>query len=204
MNSGGSMRLKLSVAVLGLLMAGSLPALAQTNAQQQQPNAYYAPSAPVYNTGNSVPYYSQQNGTTPIYNNNPNTPTLPMNQMIAGKNAPSYNYNANQAYSFNDPTSLAGASLGSLSPEQANMVRAQRDANAQAYQQAYQQQLQDQQNQQQQMQQSGASQYQGGQFAQLYANATGQQQKPVSTKKRVIYKEMNNPLVAPPRLFNTD
>ncbi len=181
------MRLKLSLAVIGLLLAGSAPALAQN----EQNSNYYGSAAPTYAapTGN----YST-NGV--VYNSGSVTP-LPMQQMIAGKNAPSYNYGTAQPYN----SGYSGnTSIGSLTPEQAAAQRAQRDAQAQAYQQQYMASIQ-----QQSMQPNAATpNQQQGAFAQMYNNMTGGQEQQPPVKKRVVYNGRPSPLVEPPRLFKTD
>jgi len=201
------MRLKLSLAVLGLLMAGTAPSLAQ-NPQTQQ--GYY-PVQPIYNTNTAVPYFQSQNGASPNYNNGTNAPAFPMQQMIAGKNAPSYNYNTTggpQPYNnfgnnnpANGPTPMDQIQGGSY----------QRDLAGLAYQQQYMQdyqkmlaQQQSQLQQQQQQPQNAPSAYQGNAFSQLYANAAGPDKPAAPKKQRVVYKERNNPLIVPPRLFNPD
>ncbi|PZQ45263.1 MAG: hypothetical protein DI551_07920 [Micavibrio aeruginosavorus] len=153
--------------------------------------------APIYNGQTRS---SSTTGNT-VYNSG-NVKTLPMQQMIAGKNAPSYNYNQNvNPYGFGAGTT--SGSIGVMTPEQASMQRAQRDAQAQAYQQQYLQSLQQQRMQQNGMVPTGLEGYQNGQYGgqQYYGNNMYQQQAP--KKKKVIYKQMNNPLTEPSKLFNS-
>ena len=182
------MRIRLSIAVLGLSMAGIVPAMAQNNVQTGQ--TYY--NAPIYNAPQG---YSQTQGNVPIYNSG-NVQPLPMQQMIAGQNAPSYNYNTVQPYGTNNSNTYGGA----ITPEQANAIRASRNAQAQAYEAQYMQQLQ------QQAQgiapNNNSSAYQGNAFSQLYNREDDADKVP--TKRRVVYNERNNPLITPPRLFNPD
>lgn len=197
------MRLGLSLAVLGILLGGAAtPALAQ-NQQQQQGYAYsgnYDYNVPVYN-GNSN--YSAQTGGNPYFNSGSNLQMLNMQAMVAGKNAPSYNYGGSDS----QPYTMGGFGNrpGGLSPQEAQAIRAQRDQKAAMYQQQYLESLR-----QQNMnnpyanvgnQPMAGSQYQGSQFSQLYAE-NNQPKKPV--KRKVLYNQMNNPLVEPPRLFNPD
>ncbi len=172
------MRVKLSVAMLGILAMIPVPVCAQQQMQTYSAPSYQfqgqQPSTPVYNAGNNAqPYYygGQQNtgsygGVTPYGFNN-------------GAGA--------------DP--LAGVtSIGALSPEQAAYVRAQRDAAAQAYQQQYF-------SGQQQQQGAGMSIYQNA-----FGNNSffGQPEKKPPVKRRVVYNQKANPLSTPPRLFNPD
>lgn len=211
------MRFGMSAAVLAFVLAYGPPAHAQ---QQQQQSSY------VYGGGNtnSVPLYNgvagsavrQNAGTASIYNSGTSLQMLPMQQMTSGQPASSYTYNhqrqnAQPYTNYNTgPMVLNPNAMGSLSADQARMIREQRNAQANAYQEQYLEQLRqrDMNNpylntpqQQQQMQQlaNGASPYQGVQFSQLYADSG--QRKPVA-KPKVLYNELNNPLVEPPRLFN--
>jgi hypothetical protein len=194
------MRLKLSAVLFGLALSAAIPAMAQTTTQTT--NAPYAPYAPVYNTaGNAPVYYSATpNGAIPVYNNTNSTPTLPMQQMIAGKNAPSYQFNQQQPYGAGGTNWYTGS--GAMSPQHEAQARAQmqqQQAAANAQQQAYMNSLQQQQNAQN-ISQNGfpdLSVLNKGPFA-------GSQQPQVPTRRRVIGKEMNNPLKEPPRLFNPD
>lgn len=190
------------LAIAGLSLSVSAGAFAQNN----NGTNYYG--APIYNTGAGTTYYtSQSNGAAPIYNNGSNVQPLPMQQMIAGKNAPSYNFNSgSSAYTaFGSSNPMANVtSIGSLTPEQDAYIRAQNQTQAQGGYGA-QQPFGYQQNQYQQPAQNGASSYQGNAFSGLYNNPFGT--TPVAdipTKKKVVYKERNNPLVDPPRLFNPD
>lgn len=186
------MQLKLLALCTGLVLASSLPAMAQ--------------GTPIYNTntGGGTPYYAAQNGYNPVYNNGTNVSPIPLQQMIAGKNAPSYTIGGNNAYrNFGNNNPMSGVtSIGSLSPEQANYLRAQQARADQLYAQ------QQQQSQYGQQQNSYSSAYQGGAFSQLYTNNNSpfgnKADSDIPTKRRVVYKEANNPLVEPPRLFNPD
>ncbi len=187
----------LSFAVLGAVL--SSPVMAQTSGTSTQPSYM----VPMYVSPNGTQAYGSQGGAVPMYN--PNAQPMPMRQMIAGKNAPSYNYN-NQAYtgynSSGSPLSNV-TSMGSLSPQQMQYVQQQQTAQALAYQNEYLASLQQDQGQAQPVQQqaaSNSSKYQGKAFSGLYNS--NQQKKP--SKRKVIYKEMNNPLQTPPRLFNPD
>ncbi len=195
------MRFKLSLAVIGLLLAGTAPTLAQNTQTQQGGYGYSA--APVYNTGTGTAYYvPQNNGTAPVYNNGSNVPLLPMQQMIAGKNAPSYSY-GNQPQPYNNFGTPATNGYAATPMNQIQGGALPRDMSAFQPVQGFVPVMPGYQ-QQQQLQNNGASMYQGNAFSQLYANATGQQEKPVPTKKRVIYRQLNNPLTEPPRLFSLD
>lgn len=210
------MRFGLSVAVLSLVLVSGLPAQAQQQQQQQSSYVYgggSTNSGPVYNStvGSAA---RQTTGNVSIYNSGNALQMLPMQQMAAGQNAPSYTYghqkqNAQPYTNYNSgPMALNPNAIGSLSADQARMIREQRNMQANAYQEQYMEQLRQRdlnnpylnQPQQQQLQaMNGASQYQGAQFSQLYANSG--QPKPV-VKPKVLYNELNNPLVEPPRLFN--
>lgn len=200
------MRFGLALMVLGLVAGiSALPAFAQQQQQQQQLYQYNGgyTNPTLYNSPGN---YTQQSDGGSIYNSGANLQMLPMQQMTAGKNAPSYTYGGQKnasMYNYGSMSGLDPNAAGALSPDQARAIRAQRDAQAQTYQQQYMQTLQQQQNpyaQQAQQMMSAGSQYQGSSFGALYADSD--QQKP--TKKKVIYKQLNNPLVEPPRLFNID
>ena len=85
------MRLFVSLAVLGLACA-AMPAMAQQTTTTS-PQVVYA--VPMYNASPNS-YYQPGVGGSPVYNNGSAQPYA-MNQMIAGKNAPSYNFNRNNA-----------------------------------------------------------------------------------------------------------
>lgn len=200
------MRHSLFTVLLGIAACAALPAAAQnnnnnnngtyTNWQQQQP--VYA--VPMYVAPNSQQMYSAQGANgIPVYNNN--AQPLPVEQLVAGKNAPSYNFN-NNAYTGFGSNSLANvSSIGSLSPEQASALRAQRDAQAAAYERDYLAQLT--QSGTGGAASGGSSAYQGSAFSNLYTGNQDQTQKP-PVKRRVVYNERNNPLTTPPRLFSID
>jgi hypothetical protein len=193
------MRLFASVALLGLMVA--MPAMAQntyttTNTGGVPGSAVYA--VPMYNGVSGATQYQTGLNGAPVYNNAAQQP-LPLNQLAAGKNAPSYNYNtANQAYTgFTGGNVMAGADLANLTPEQRRMIDQQAAARA-AQEQAYLNSLQ----QQQAQQQGQMNPYLQG-ATQMYNNFNQpEQQKP--KQRRVVYNERNNPLTTPPRLFNPD
>jgi len=195
------MRLFVSLAVLGLVSA-TVPAMAQQTTTTTQPQAMYG--VPMYNsTGNS--YYQGTPSGAPVYNNGGARP-LPLNQIVAGKNAPSYNYNQNNAYTGFGASGnpLAGADYGNLTSEQSRYIDQQREYRAQQEQQAYMQSMQQVQQQQQtwqQQPQQGAVGYMQG-LNQGYNPFAQPEEKP--KQRRVVYNERNNPLATPPRLFNPD
>jgi hypothetical protein len=191
------MRFALSAAVLALIVSVS-PALAQN----QQGNVQYVP---VYNAGNNPVYFAATpQGGTPVYNNT-SAPPVPLKQMIAGKNAPSYVYkdpSQVQPYNFQSGGN-AYQPQGTMTPQEEAAIRAQQ----------YQEQLMNSLGQNGQNM-GGVSTEQsilaGGGAPIDFSTLTGgpfgntQQQQARPTKKRVLYKERNNPLVTPPRLFNPD
>lgn len=200
------MRTILSLAILGIL-AGAVPAFAQ---QQQQQSSYTYGSQrnnnPVYNSFSDYQDNPNRDGlySQNVYNSGANRQILPLDQMVAGRNAPSYAYGGNQqrtqANLYGNGGGFGNMS-GALSPDQARQLRSQRDANAQAYQQQYMDSLrQQQQNNPYPNPQMAGSQYQGSQFEQLYA----ENDEPKPVKRKVLYKQLKNPLKEPPRLFNTD
>lgn len=198
------MRLFATVAILGLV--SGMPAMAQTtttNTGASNPQMIYA--VPVYNAMPSGTQYQQ--GSPTVYNNGTASP-LPLQQMTAGKNAPSYNYNGAAPYSgFNTGGNpMAGADMSNLTPEQRRYIDAQTAAN---YQQE--QYMREQQNRQALQQQQQMLQQQQQPFAQTNSYlGTGNFNNPFAEpeqkpkQRRVVYNERNNPLVTPPRLFNPD
>jgi len=129
---------------------------------------------------------------------------------------PSYSYNDNNSFTNFGGNGNSSTSIGIVSPEQATALRRQREAQAAAYQRELlsraqtpaqmlpsgnAQQLQAQPGQQAQANAEGSS-YQGRAFEHLYAGEEGTARRPV--QRRVLYKELNNPLAEPPRLFNLD
>lgn len=157
-----------------------------TPAQAQNTQLYLSPGMQdYYATGANVPVYN--NAAQP----------LPMEQLIAGKNAPSYNYNAPvQPYNLGGTTAGGSTNMSGapLSPAQVAQMRANRNAQAQQYEQQYLQQAQ--------QQISGVSAPEGY-MGNPYSAAYGQQQiRP--TKKRLLYKERDDLMPVPPRLFNPD
>lgn len=169
-----------------VLMMSACAAVASAPAIAQQ--LYVSPS--------SQSYYADGN-SAPIYNNSGNP--LPMEQMIAGKNAPSYNYNSGsniQPYNSVGSGSSSLTNDGSpLTPAQVAQMRANRDALAQKYQEQY-------------LQQAG-QQSQGVVAPENFAGAAynsvyGQPEQQRPTKKRLLYKERDDLMPTPPRLFNPD
>lgn len=183
---GFAMRLKHTLIIAaGFAVLAPSPSHAQNNVQY----------VPMYNntaTGQTA-YNGQSQGGYPVYNSN-NTQPLPLQQMIAGKNAPSYNF-SNQPKPYNFQT---GPNIYQPQPA---MTPAEQQAAA------YQQQLMQQQQQQQgvqqqqqyynQQQQASNNVLNGGPFG-----STPDAQVPV--RRKVLYKEMNNPLKTPARLFDPE
>lgn len=196
------MRLFLSLAALGIMVSASVPAMAQQKTSTTPTG--YVPQQPIYTmplyNGTSTNYYQPGANGTPVYNNSPSAQPFAMNQMIAGQNAPSYNYNRNKSYNNFGSDPLANMDMSAMTPEQARLIRAQRNANAQQAQAAYLASLQNQQQQQQQgMMPSPYTQSAGQMYNQF---VSPEKEKP--KQRRVVYNEKNNPLVTPPRLFNPD
>lgn len=203
------MRLIVSLVVLGLAVSASAPAMAQQTTTTTSGYGYMQPNgfvpqqpvytSPVYNqTSNS--YYQPNKTGTPVYNNSSSARPLPLQQMVAGKNAPSYSYGGNQAYSQYGSDPLANMDIASMSPEQARLVRAQRNARAQQAQADYLASLQGQ-------QPPGGMVTNNSSYAQTSGQIYNQLVAPEKEKpkqRRVVYNEKNNPLVTPPRLFNPD
>lgn len=171
--------------MLGLVV--TLPASAQTMpfyGTTGDSSAYH--SVPMYNGMTGVPQYQTGVYGAPFYNNASPMP-LPLNQMTAGVNAPSYNYDGAQPYTgFTGGDPMAGMDYANLTSEQRGMIDQQAAARAMQEQAFYANQMA------QQGQINGGNQMFGG----------NQEQEPV--RRRVVYKEKNNPLVTPPRLFNPD
>lgn len=170
--------------ILGLagIMSGGFAGAAF--AQQGGSNYLYAPQ-----TG-STGYATGTTGAVPFYNNTARP--LPMDQMIAGKNAPSYTYK-NQIQPYNLGTQSMGD--GTMSAEDFMRARSSRDQRAQQYENEYLQRLaaRDAALNNPATGQAGAQAYNGG----------GQQAQP-KRKKRLVYREDANPLAAPPLLFDPD
>lgn len=182
------MRLKFSAMVFGIATYGFFPAPVMAQTQ----NTY----VPLYNTA-GTPYYSATQGGVPVYNNNPNAPILPMDQMVAGKNAPSYDYNqTSQAYTFGATTNGSGTSQAALTPQQQAQLEAQYQAQLQA-QQAYLNSIA-------QQQTGNDGLLTGGPFGTAPVGDTGASGQAATKQRRVVYRDINNPLSAPPRLFNPD
>ena len=202
------MRYILSLAVLGMVAGAGAPAFAQQQQAQQPSYTYQGQQQNTNPVFNNLGTYRGDVNNSQFYNSGANLQMLPMQQMIAGQNAPSYAFGnrqqKQQAGLYNNGGGfLDGGAIGGISPDQANAIRAQRNANAAAYQQQYFESVNQREAQQYAQQQQGmtGSQYQGSQFNQLY---TDNQQPKAAVKKKVIYNELNNPLKEPPRLFNPD
>lgn len=189
------MRLFVSLATLGMAFAMPAAMAQQTTTTTTQPQVVYA--VPMYNASPNNYYQNGVGNTAPVYNN-ANAQPYAMNQMVAGKNAPSYNYSKTNAYTgfTNTGDPLVGADFANLTPEQSRYIEQQRQFRLQQEQQAY---LQQQGQFQQQPQQQAAGYMQG--LNQGY-NPFVEPEKP--KQRRVVYKERNNPLVTPPRLFNPE
>lgn len=151
----------------------------------------------------SVPAMAQQQyypsaNTVPVYNSGASP--LPMDQLIAGKNAPSYNFGSGsnniQPYNMNGSAGSQGAGAP-LSPAQVAQMRANRDAQAQQYEQQYMQQAA-----QQAQNATSPDGYLGQAYNSVYGQPQQQQQRP--TKKRLLYKKNDDLMPIPPRLFNPD
>ncbi len=193
------MRPVFSAVLFGLALCAAAPVWAQNNTATTNPYM-----VPLYNGAGSTAY-STQNGQAPVYNNT--GAPFPMEQMIAGKNAPSYNYNranSRAQASIYGGNYLSGGNGGALTPQEAEAIRAQRNAQAQAYQAEYMASLQQQAAMQAQQNGVNSSLYQGSQFSNLYSSSQGEGAVKKPTQRRVIYKEKNDPLVTPPPLFNLD
>lgn len=152
----------------------------------------------------SVPAMAQQTyypntNNVPVYNSGASP--LPMDQLIAGRNAPSYDYNSGpniQPYN-NMGGSMSGQNAGApLTPAQVAQMRANRDAQAQQYEQQYMQQVA-----QQAQNAVSADGYLGQAYNSVYGQPQQQQQQR-PTKKRLLYKENDGLMPIPPRLFNPD
>ncbi len=178
---------------IGFWAAFSVLPFAEVSAQNTQTQYI-----PLYNaTPSSQTYYAPtNNGSVPVYNNAANTPSLPLEQMVAGKNAPSYNYNqTTQPYTFGAGTSGPNA----FTAEQEAQVQAQYQAQLQAQQQyinsLYQQNPAG--------GQPGAAAVANGLTGGIFGT-TPSDQAAAPKQRRLVYRERNNPLSAPPLLFNPD
>jgi hypothetical protein len=155
-------------------------------AQNSGGSFLYVPS-----TGN-VGYAPQgTTGAVPFYNNT--AQPLPMDQMIAGKNAPSYSYR-NEIKPYNLGNQSSGD--GTMSAEDFMRARSSRDQRAQQYENEYLQRLAA-----RDAALNGNSQASAGQG---YSASSSIQQAQPKRKKRLVYREDANPLAAPPLLFNPD
>jgi hypothetical protein len=165
-----------------ITLVATLPAHAQSSYQTVTPSGGY-----VY-TGN------QNTSAAPIYNSG--AQPIPMQQMIKGKNAPSYNFRG-KTQPYNNFGTMSNKS-GPMTLEEAERMRAMRDQQAMEYER----------NRIAKVNAQNAApanqMTQGlGQYGQMYQSLTGTQQQP-ARKKRLIQREDDNPLRAPPRLFNPD
>jgi hypothetical protein len=180
------MRFHMGLMVAGAALIAALPAQAQNTYQAVTPSGGY-----VYSGNNN-------NNAAPIYNSG--AQPLPMQQMIKGHNAPSYNFNGNNARPYNNFGTMNSKS-GPMTVEEADRQRAMRDQQALEYERKLVSQVNAQNAQGGQNAQQGLGQY--GQ--QLYQALPGAQQpQQLARQKRVIKREQDNPLNAPPRLFNPD
>jgi hypothetical protein len=141
---------------------------------------------------------SESEGLT-LYNQN--AQPLSIQQAVAGKNAPSYDYSRSAATQNYNPYG-SGPSSGSYVPQGTLTPEQQRDLQEQYLeQQAFYQQM---------GQQQGIGTQQGGgtfeeQLAKLTGKSNAEDEKPKDRKvKRVVRNALNNPLATPPRLFNPD
>lgn len=174
------MRIILSVAIAGIILGVNVPAMADTDTQSSQGYvpSQSAPAPSLYNAGPTAKPY------------------------VAGKNAPSYSYNTNAKPFGFDANGEGNSTVGSITPEQAIAMRAQRDAQAQAYEKQYLENLQ--------KQRAAGSGYLPPEAAAVYqTGADGvrrlvmpEEEKPAPKKRRVVKREQDNPLSTPPRLFN--
>lgn len=191
--------MRFGIFLTAVMVAGIAPAFAQNNTGTANP----------YGTTTTIqPYATPQlyvaPGGTPTANPYFNTQAqpMPMEQMVAGRNAPSYNFggDSNAYTGFGGGTGSGGYnSIGVMTPEQAQLFNRQREAAALAYQNEY---LAGLQQQAQPQQQAAPMQQQQQNFAAPFMG--GQQQAAPPVRRRVVYREMNNPLATPPRLFNPD
>lgn len=177
--------------VAGLVLSGfSVPAMAQ---QSGKSGSYlYVPS-----TGATGYAPRGASGAVPFYNNT--AQPLPMDQLVAGKNAPSYNYR-NQVQPYNLGPQRGGE--GTMTAEQFEQMRSSRDQRAQQYENEYLQRLAD-----RDAALNTGNQQAGGAGQGTYASGTqayNNVQPAPKKKKRLVYREDANPLAAPPRLFNPD
>lgn len=194
----------LFIALLSAALCAPVMAKAQTG--------YYS-YAPVYNTTSAGQNYytTDSSGAAPVYNNSNMTPPISVQQYIAGKNAPSYNFNnnPNQIQPYNG--------FGTQGPAPGTPAYVQ--MQNQQFRQTYQQQLELQQQQQTagdyvQRQPPlpgtvpgtgynpsnvGTNTYLSGLSGGPFGTAPQQQ---VPKKRRVIYKQLNDPLKEPARLFD--
>lgn len=187
------MRLLASLAVLGIMVAASAPAWAQNN-QTTQTYTSRTNSAPMYNGGN---VYYNNNGNVPVYNNTGRP--LPMEQLVAGKNAPSYTSPGNAYTGFSGYTSnpLQNMNPAAMTPEQSRLISAQREAMQADY-------LTNLQRLQEDLNRQALATQQQKAYGTPYNQYGGQVQQTAPVQRRVVYKEKNNPLSTPPRLFNPD
>ena len=194
--------MRVGLILVGLMIAAvASPAFAQNNAGAQSPygattmiQPYAAPQLFVAPGGapTANPYFNTQ------------AQPMPMEQMVAGRNAPSYDFggNTNAFTGFGGGANTGGyVSNGIMTPEQAQLFNRQREAAALAAQNEYLANLQQQAQMQQQQQQMVAPMTQQQNFS---APFFGGQQQAAPVQRRVVYRERNNPLATPPRLFNPD
>src|SRR5690606_22491751 len=119
-------------------------------------------------------------------------------QMIAGKNAPSYTIdNRNNAYTGYNNMSEQQKAYQVLQQDRAN------EAARQEYLASLRSRMTSNTTGTGNNTVGNSSVYQGSAYSSLYNN-NQQQQQQRPTRRKVVYNERNNPLVTPPRLFSID
>lgn len=189
------MRFSHVLAMAGFVLC-SVSGIAMAQQQQQQTTGPV-----VYVPQSGYVGYAPTNNGVPFYNNTANP--LPMDQLVAGKNAPSYNYKGTKPYN------LAPGNYGSgdtMTEDQFYQSRADRDTRAQQYQNEYLQRLAERDaaagGYGQQAAASAQNSYSNVQTR--YNNIVNPQANQPKKKKRLVYRKDADPLMAPPRLFDPD